>query len=46
MASTLDIPPTRPAASSRMLKIGQLATRSGITARNLRFYADDLEHRF
>lgn len=40
MASTLDIPPTRPAASSRMLKIGQLATRSGITARNLRFYAD------
>ena len=24
----------------RMLKIGQLAARSGITARNLRFYAD------
>ena len=24
----------------RMLKIGQLASRSGITARNLRFYAD------
>jgi DNA-binding transcriptional MerR regulator len=25
---------------ARMLKIGQLASRSGITARNLRFYAD------
>lgn len=34
--------PAVPAAPpvSRMLKIGQLAARSGITARNLRFYAD------
>jgi DNA-binding transcriptional MerR regulator len=30
--------PTR--SPLRALKIGQLATRSGITARNLRFYAD------
>ena len=28
------------APEARMLKIGQLASRSGITARNLRFYAD------
>lgn len=28
-------------AGSRLLKIGQLATRSGLTARNLRFYADE-----
>lgn len=27
-------------ASPRLLKIGQLATRTGITSRNLRFYAD------
>jgi DNA-binding transcriptional MerR regulator len=30
----------RSAPEVRMLKIGQLASRSGITARNLRFYAD------
>jgi len=29
-----------PVPAVRMLKIGQLASRSGITARNLRFYAD------
>ncbi|WP_291273025.1 MerR family transcriptional regulator [Geothrix sp.] len=30
----------RPTTTPRMLKIGQLAARSGLTARNLRFYAD------
>ena len=28
------------APATRLLKIGQVATRSGVTARNLRFYAD------
>ncbi len=40
MALAFDTPATQPGASSRLLKIGQLAARSGITARNLRFYAD------
>ncbi|HJW44464.1 MAG TPA: MerR family transcriptional regulator [Geothrix sp.] len=31
---------TASAPPARLLKIGQLAARSGITARNLRFYAD------
>lgn len=40
MATALD-PPTAPSSLAiRMLKIGQLASRSGISARNLRFYAD------
>ncbi|WP_243385016.1 MerR family transcriptional regulator [Geothrix alkalitolerans] len=32
--------PAPASAAPRMLKIGQLAARSGLTARNLRFYAD------
>ena len=42
MSAVLDLRPiASPApAAPRMLKIGQLAARSGITARNLRFYAD------
>lgn len=32
--------PAPPAPATRLLKIGQLAARSGLTARNLRFYAD------
>ncbi len=36
--SSLPVGASHPVA--RMLKIGQLASRSGITARNLRFYAD------
>lgn len=40
MALAFDTPATQPGASTRLLKIGQLAARSGITARNLRFYAD------
>jgi DNA-binding transcriptional MerR regulator len=35
-----EAPVTAPALPARLLKIGQLAARSGITARNLRFYAD------
>lgn len=38
MQAVLESRPT--AAAPRMLKIGQLAARSGLTARNLRFYAD------
>ncbi|BDU70697.1 heavy metal-responsive transcriptional regulator [Geothrix oryzae] len=38
MQAILESRPT--AATPRMLKIGQLAARSGLTARNLRFYAD------
>ncbi|MCM2249365.1 MAG: MerR family transcriptional regulator [Geothrix sp.] len=42
MSAVLDFYPTvTPApAAPRLLKIGQLAARSGLTARNLRFYAD------
>ncbi|HEY3400881.1 MAG TPA: MerR family transcriptional regulator [Geothrix sp.] len=43
MSAVLDLYPTAthaPVAPPRMLKIGQLAARSGLTARNLRFYAD------
>ena len=42
MSAVLDFYPTAtPApAAPRLLKIGQLAARSGLTARNLRFYAD------
>lgn len=40
MATVADAPAGAPAPTLRMLKIGQLANRSGITARNLRFYAD------
>ncbi|MDP1832065.1 MAG: MerR family transcriptional regulator [Geothrix sp.] len=40
MATVLDPPTVTSSPSIRMLKIGQLASRSGITARNLRFYAD------
>jgi len=40
MANKLDPQEGSPDRSIRMLKIGQLATRSGLTARNLRFYAD------
>jgi DNA-binding transcriptional MerR regulator len=32
--------PAPSAPATRLLKIGQLAARSGLTARNLRFYAD------
>lgn len=32
--------PRSPSTAPRLLKIGQLAARSGLTARNLRFYAD------
>ncbi len=37
MAGTLDIPARRP---HPLLKIGQLAGLSGLSSRNLRFYAD------
>jgi DNA-binding transcriptional MerR regulator len=37
MAGTLDIPARRP---NPLLKIGQLAGLSGLSSRNLRFYAD------
>lgn len=40
MATFLDLPAGAFRSPIRMLKIGQLAARSGITARNLRFYAD------
>ena len=40
MATVLDTPVPAVSTPIRMLKIGQLAARSGITARNLRFYAD------
>lgn len=40
MAIVLDSRENTATPSIRMLKIGQLAARSGITARNLRFYAD------
>ncbi len=39
----MPLPPVLPDKAQpfvRMLKIGQLASRSGLTARNLRFYAD------
>lgn len=38
MQAVLEPLPSAPAI--RLLKIGQLAARSGLTARNLRFYAD------
>jgi len=40
MAILSDTHAAQAGSSNRMLKIGQLATRSGVTARNLRFYAD------
>ena len=40
MATASDTHAAQAGSSNRMLKIGQLASRSGITARNLRFYAD------
>ena len=40
MASAVEVRPASIPMGIRMLKIGQLASRSGITARNLRFYAD------
>lgn len=40
MATILDSPVLHADQSVRLLKIGQLATRSGISSRNLRFYAD------
>lgn len=40
MATEVHASVTHVGSSNRMLKIGQLAARSGITARNLRFYAD------
>jgi len=40
MAILSDTHAAQAGSSNRMLKIGQLAMRSGITARNLRFYAD------
>ena len=43
MSTVADLPSPLPApapAATRLLKIGQLAARSGLTARNLRFYAD------
>jgi len=40
MAIASDTYTAQAGSPNRMLKIGQLASRSGITARNLRFYAD------
>lgn len=40
MAIASDTYTAQTGSANRMLKIGQLASRSGITARNLRFYAD------
>ncbi len=40
MAAVLEAPVPTGTRSLPLLKIGQLAGRSGITARNLRFYAD------
>lgn len=40
MAIAFLVPEVLKAPSTRMLKIGQVASRSGITSRNLRFYAD------
>jgi len=40
MVATLETPVAHGGPVSRLLKIGQLAARSGVTARNLRFYAD------
>ncbi len=40
MAIASDTHAVHAGSSNRLLKIGQLAARSGITARNLRFYAD------
>jgi len=40
MAILSDTHAAQAGSSNRMLKIGQLAMRSGVTARNLRFYAD------
>ena len=40
MATVLDAPKTGDGTGVRMLKIGQLAAKSGVTSRNLRFYAD------
>ncbi|WP_243288633.1 MerR family transcriptional regulator [Geothrix terrae] len=42
MSTVVDLHPAPASAlaAPRMLKIGQLAARSGLTARNLRFYAD------
>lgn len=40
MAIPSPVPEVLGAPSARMLKIGQLAARSGLKARNLRFYAD------
>lgn len=35
-----DAPPPASVPTLRLLKIGQLASRTGVTSRNLRFYAD------
>lgn len=40
MVVLLESKPPSTAQAARLLKIGQLASRSGVTARNLRFYAD------
>lgn len=40
MANLSEVLVEAPRPAVRMLKIGQLASRSGVTARNLRFYAD------
>jgi DNA-binding transcriptional MerR regulator len=40
MADTFSTSPGTTDRSTRLLKIGQLADRSGLTSRNLRFYAD------
>lgn len=40
MTTVQDAPAFTPGATVKMLRIGQLASRSGLTARNLRFYAD------
>jgi DNA-binding transcriptional MerR regulator len=40
MATMVDFPKASGTSGSRLLKIGQLASHSGISARNLRFYAD------
>ena len=40
MTTVLDAPKMAGTVDAQMLRIGQLAARSGVTSRNLRFYAD------
>ena len=40
MTTVLDAPKMAGTVDAPLLRIGQLAARSGVTSRNLRFYAD------